>query len=166
MNTAETTELGFKRALVPLDGSMVAEAILPQFLRLAHPLGMEVALVRVVVPTVEPAAIEEALVEIGDTAPTMERMLDDADRYLRAVAATTVFDGLKVLTTVRSGEAPQEIIASARELGADVIAMTTHGRTGLKRLLFGSVAEAVLRRADVPVFMLRAAHLEAAMRAA
>ena len=166
MNTAETTELGFKRALVPLDGSMVAEAILPQFLRLAHPLGMEVALVRVVVPTVKPAAIEEALVEIGDTAPTMERMLDDADSYLRAVAATAVFDGLKVLTTVRSGEAPQEIIASARELGADVIAMTTHGRTGLKRLLFGSVAEAVLRRADVPVFMLRAAHLEAAMRAA
>jgi hypothetical protein len=42
--------------------------------------------------------------------------------------------------------------------------MTTHGRTGLKRLLFGSVAEAVVRRADVPVFMLRAAHLEAAAR--
>jgi nucleotide-binding universal stress UspA family protein len=44
--------------------------------------------------------------------------------------------------------------------------MTTHGRTGLKRLLFGSVAEAVLRMADVPVFMVRAAHLEAAVRVA
>jgi nucleotide-binding universal stress UspA family protein len=163
MNTLETTELGFKRALVPLDGSMVAEAILPQFLRLAHPLGMEVALIRVVVPPVTPSAIEEASTEIGDTAPPMERMLDEADSYLRAVAATPVFEGLKVLTTVRSGEAPQEIIASARELGADVIAMSTHGRTGLKRLLFGSVAEAVVRMADVPVFMLRAARLEAAM---
>jgi len=93
-------------------------------------------------------------------------MLDEADTYLRAVAAAPAFEGLHVLTTVRSGEAPQEIIASARELGADVIAMTTHGRTGLRRLLFGSVAEAVLRMADVPVFMLRAAHLEAAMRVA
>ena len=44
--------------------------------------------------------------------------------------------------------------------------MTTHGRTGLKRLLFGSVAEAVVRRADVLVFMLRAAHLEGAARVA
>jgi nucleotide-binding universal stress UspA family protein len=70
------------------------------------------------------------------------------------------------MTTVRTGEPPDEIIASAREVGADVIAMTTHGRTGLKRLLFGSVAEAVLRMADVPVFMLRAAQLEAAIRVA
>jgi nucleotide-binding universal stress UspA family protein len=93
-------------------------------------------------------------------------MLEEAEGYLRAVAATPLFEGLQVLTTVRSGEAPQEIITSARELKADVIAMTTHGRTGLKRLLFGSVAEAVLRMADVPVFMLRAAHLEAAMRVA
>jgi hypothetical protein len=51
MKTPQTTDLGFKRARVPLDGSMVAEAILPTFLPLAYPLGMEVALIRVVVPT-------------------------------------------------------------------------------------------------------------------
>lgn len=165
MKTPETTQLGYQRALVPLDGSMVAEAILPQFLRLAHPLGMDVALVRVVVPAaIKSAATEEA--PAGNAAPTMERMLDEADRYLRSVAALPVFEGLKVMTTVRTGEPPDEIIASAREIGADVIAMTTHGRTGLKRLLFGSVAEAVLRMADVPVFMLRAVQLEAAMRVA
>jgi nucleotide-binding universal stress UspA family protein len=105
-------------------------------------------------------------VDLASTTPSIERLLEEADAYLRAVAATPLFEGLEVLTTVRSGEAPQEIIASAREIGADVIAMTTHGRTGLKRLLFGSVAEAVVRRADVPVFMLRAAHLEAAARVA
>lgn len=165
MKTPETTQLGYQRALVPLDGSMVAEAILPQFLRLAHPLGMDVALVRVVVPAaIKSTATEEA--PAGNAAPTMERMLDEADRYLRSVAALPVFEGLKVMTTVRTGEPPDEIIASAREIGADVIAMTTHGRTGLKRLLFGSVAEAVLRMADVPVFMLRAVQLEAAMRVA
>ena len=165
MNTSHATGLDFKRALVPLDGSLMAEAILPSFLRLAHPLGMEIALMRVV-PTVKPAAVEETSVALGNSAPMIERMLDQADTYLRAVAAAPAFEGLHVLTTVRSGEAPQEIIASARELGADVIAMTTHGRSGLRRLLFGSVAEAVLRMADVPVFMLRAAHLEAAMRVA
>jgi len=129
MKTSRTAELGFKRAVVPLDGSMVAEAIVP--------LGMEVALTRVVVPTVKPAAVEETSVELGSAAPTIAKMLEEADAYLRGVAATPVFEGLKVLTTVRSGEAPQEIIASAKKLGADVIAMTTHGRTGLKRLLLG-----------------------------
>ena len=163
MDTPETMALGFKRALVPLDGSLVAEAILPQFLRMAHALSMDVALIRVVVPTLNPVAIEEAPAEVANNAPTIERILDEADNYLRSVAALPAFDGLKVMTTVRTGEAPQEIIAAAREIGADIIAMTTHGRTGLKRLLFGSVAEAVLRMADIPVFILRAAHLEAAM---
>ena len=167
MKTPETTQLGFKRALVPLDGSLVAEAILPQFLRLAHPLGMDVTLIRVVVPAVvKSVPTEEAPAAPGNAAPTMERMLDEADSYLRSVAALPVFEGLKVMTTVRTGEPPDEIIASAREVDADVIAMTTHGRTGLKRLLFGSVAEAVLRMADVPVFMLRAAQLGPAIRVA
>jgi len=166
MDTAQSTDPGFKRALIPLDGSLVAEAILPAFLPLAHPLGMEVALVRVVVPTVKAVPVDEVPVESVAAVPSIERMLEDAEAYLRAVAATPVFDGLKVVTTVRSGEAPHEIIAAAREIDADVIAMTTHGRTGLKRLLFGSVAEAVLRMADIPVFMLRAAFLEAAVRVA
>ena len=166
VNAMQTTEPGFKRALIPLDGSLVAEAILPSFLRLAHPLGMEVALVRVVVPTVRPVPVDEVPVESPSAVPSIERMLEEADAYLHAVAATPAFEGLKVLTTVRSGDAPHEIIASARQMGADVIAMTTHGRSGLKRLLFGSVAEAVLRMADIPVFMLRAAHLEAAVRVA
>jgi len=166
MDTAQSTDPGFKRALIPLDGSLVAEAILPAFLPLAHPLGMEVALVRVVVPTVKAVPVDEVPVESVAAVPSIERMLEDAEAYLRAVAATPVFDGLKVVTTVRSGEAPHEIIAAAREIDADVIAMTTHGRTGLKRLLFGSVAEAVLRMADIPVFTLRAAFLEAAVRVA
>ena len=48
-----------------------------------------------------------------------------------------------------------EIVAAARESRADLIAMTTHGRSGLTRLVFGSMAEAVLRRAAIPVLMLR-----------
>jgi nucleotide-binding universal stress UspA family protein len=69
-------------------------------------------------------------------------------------------------TSVRTGQAPEQISAAARESDADLIAMTTHGRTGLRRLLFGSVAEAVPRTSHVPVFVLRAAQVEAVRRVA
>lgn len=68
MKTSETDDFGFKRALVPLDGSMVAEAILPAFLPLAQPLGMELALVRVIVPTVKPVPVEDVPVAPGSSA--------------------------------------------------------------------------------------------------
>ena len=58
-------------------------------------------------------------------------------------------------TDARAGEPVAEIVAAARETGADVIAMTTHGRSGFGRILFGSVAEAVLRQAEMPVLMIR-----------
>jgi nucleotide-binding universal stress UspA family protein len=67
---------------------------------------------------------------------------------------------------VRFGEAVAEILAGAREVGADLIAMTTHGRGGLGRLLFGSVAEAVLRQAETPVFLMRQTKAQVAARAA
>jgi len=152
---------GFRRAIVPLDGSMVAEAILPWFLRMAQPLGLEVVLVRIV-PTVQSTAMEDPR-HAGDN---IERVRQEAVDYLRAVASMPAFDGLHVITTVRTGEADVEIIEAAHEFQADLIAMTTHGRTGLRRLLFGSVAEAVLRTADVPVVVVRAAGAEVARRAA
>jgi nucleotide-binding universal stress UspA family protein len=67
---------------------------------------------------------------------------------------------------VRPGLPAAEIVDAARELHADLIAMTTHGRSGLRRLMFGSVAEAVLHHSDVPVFLLRATEAEVAGRAA
>ena len=67
---------------------------------------------------------------------------------------------------VRRGEPAEEILAGAREAGADLIAMTTHGRSGLGRLLFGSGAEAVLRQSEVPVFLMRQTEFQVAARAA
>ena len=63
--------------------------------------------------------------------------------------------GVRVTTDVRYGEPVAEIVAAARETEAGLIAMTTHGRSGFGRLLFGSVAEAVLRQAEIPVLMMR-----------
>ena len=74
--------------------------------------------------------------------------------------------GLTVQTAVRTGDASPEIVAGAREEQADLIAMTTHGRGGLRRLLSGSTADGVLRHASVPVFLLRRTEAELASRAA
>ena len=152
----------YKRALVPLDGSMVAEAIVPFILEIAGPLDMEVALLRVVIPA-PPLVVEGSSHVIVED---VEKLRTDADEYLNSVAAGLRGRGVRVTVQVRFGEAVAEILAGAREVEADLIAMTTHGRGGLGRLLFGSVAEAVLRQAEIPVFMMRQTKAQVAARSA
>jgi nucleotide-binding universal stress UspA family protein len=149
----------YKRALIPLDGSAVAESIVPFILEIAGPLDMEVTLVRVLVPT--PLAVEGAVV-FDD----VEKLRADAEAYLAGVAAELRGKGVRVTTTVRQGEPVDQILAVARDADADLIAMTTHGRSGLSRLLFGSIAAAVLVRAEVPVFMMRQTAAQVRARAA
>lgn len=152
----------YRRVVVPLDGSREAEAVLPAVLRLAGPVGMEVSLVRVV-PAVPTGAIEGAG---RATLHEVTRVREEAEAYLADVCARWGAAGLRVTTTVRAGDPAREIIAVARDAGADLIAMTTHGRTGLGRILFGSVAEEVLRTADVPVLAVRLTAADAARQAA
>ena len=152
----------YKRALVPLDGSMVAESIIPFILEIAGPLDMEVAVVRVLVP-VPPMAVEGTRhVVIEDVA----KLRAEAEEYLASIAADLRAKGVSVTTAVRRGEPVAEILAGAREVDADLIAMTTHGRSGLSRLLFGSVAAAVLSHAEIPVFLMRQTAAQVAARAA
>jgi len=150
----------YKRALIPLDGSAVAESILPFILEIAGPLDMQVTLVRVIVPS-PPVAIEGA-VAIDD----VEKLREEAETYLAAAASELRAKGLRVTTTVRRGEPVDEILTAASEADADLIAMTTHGRSGLSRLVFGSIAAAVLARAEVPVFMMRQTAAQVRARAA
>jgi nucleotide-binding universal stress UspA family protein len=152
----------YKCALVPLDGSMVAESIVPFILEIAGPLDMEVALLRVVVPA-PPIVVEGSSHVIVED---VEKLRTDAEEYLNSVAASLRGRGVRVTVQVRFGEAVAEILAGAREVGADLIAMTTHGRGGLGRLLFGSVAEAVLRQAEIPVFLMRQTKAQVAVRSA
>ncbi len=152
----------YRRALVPLDGSMIAEAIVPFILEIAGPLDMEVALLRVVVPS-PPMVIEGSTHAVVDDMPKLRA---DAQAYLASIASALGARGVRVTTHVRSGETVGEILAGARESEADLIAMTTHGRGGLGRLLFGSIAEAVLRQAEIPVFLMRQTKAQVAARAA
>jgi nucleotide-binding universal stress UspA family protein len=152
----------YRRALVPLDGSMIAEAIVPFILEIAGPLDMEVALLRVILPT-PPVMVEGGGAMVVDD---VEQLRARAEEYLASVATGLRARGVRATTQVRFGNAVGEILAGAREAEADLIAMTTHGRGGLGRLLFGSVAEAVLRQAEIPVFLMRQTQAQVAARAA
>jgi len=111
------------------------------------------------------ATVEKRLAEFNKHAPPPP--VEPSQEYLTAIAAELRAKGLRVDTQVRVGtNAVEEILAGARDVGADLIAMTTHGRGGLGRLLFGSVAEAVLRQADIPVFLMRQTKAQVAARAA
>ena len=150
----------YRRVLVPLDGSRVAEAILPFIEQIAGPLDMEVLLVRVV-PLTSMDVVGMAK-ESQAGAPILREL--DAQGYLEPLVASLKAKGVRAGARVRIGDPATEIVAAAKEINADLIAMTTHGRSGLGRLLFGSVAEAVLRGSPIPVFLLRTS--EAALESA
>lgn len=141
----------YKRVVVPLDGSALAEAILPFITDIAGPLDLEVVLLRVLVP-VPPDIVEGSARVVVDDLVTRR---DDAEAYLAQLAEELTASGIRTKVDVRRGDPVREILAGAQDAGADLIAMTTHGRSGLGRLLFGSVAEAVLREAEIPVFLMR-----------
>jgi nucleotide-binding universal stress UspA family protein len=151
----------YKRALIPLDGSVVAEGVVPFTLEVAGPLGLDVTLLRVVVPGPPPSVVEAGPIVIDHT----EELCAEAESYLEPIAAQLRAGGVRATIEVRCGDPVAEILAGARETRADLIIMTTHGRTGLKRLLFGSVAEAMLRQTVVPVFLLRQTEAQIAARA-
>ena len=152
----------YRRVMVPLDGSPVAESIIPFIADIAGPLDMEIVLLRVVTPVaVQAGAPVPGVIQDEVAAKTTE-----ARDYLARVAAELWQRGIRAQVRVRTGTPVHEILAATRECVANFIAMTTHGRSGLSRLLFGSVAEAVLRLADIPVLVMRLTAADAHARAA
>ena len=141
----------YKRVIVPLDGSALAEGMLRFVVDIARPLDLEVALLQVV--KAAPPYLTETMKAL--VLENAERSLAEARAYLAGLGDDLSAKGIRVRIEVRGGDPVDEIVACAREIDADLIAMTTHGRTGLGRLLFGSVAEAVLRQAEIPVFLMR-----------
>jgi nucleotide-binding universal stress UspA family protein len=116
-----------------LDGSANAERVLPLAARLAKASGTPLRLLRVHGP--------------GEGAEAM--------RYLTRVHARLERRGVAALVEARRGFSAHGILRYAGEVGADLLCLTTHGRTGLRRMLFGSVAEEVVRRSPCPVLALR-----------
>jgi nucleotide-binding universal stress UspA family protein len=153
----------YERILVPLDGSALAEAILPFTEQVAGPLDAEVILLSVVAP-ITPI---EAVAGAGYVAPDSFTLRElDAKRYLAEVQARLSKKGIRSRGIAVVGLPSEEILAAVKTTGADLVAMTTHGRSGLGRALFGSVAEAVLRASPVPVLLIRMTSKTATLAAA
>lgn len=145
--------VAFRTLMVPLDGSDLAERVLNYAEHLARPTHAEVVLLRVTA-TPSPLAWADPAAPAVAMAPTADEIAQDAERYLQAAAERVAARGIRVRPLVVGGEASSEIIRQAGVLGADLIAMTTHGRGGIERALFGSVADAVVRAAPCPIFLL------------
>jgi nucleotide-binding universal stress UspA family protein len=139
----------FERILVPLDGSPRAEMILPQLGRILRHEDAEILLVRAVyVPPMPP--------DWGMATDDLRRReREEAQRYLHDVARRFSEKGAKVHGRVLMGRPPEAILDAVYEEEASLIAMATHGRGGLARFAFGSVAEKLLRTADVPLLLVR-----------
>lgn len=144
------------RVLVPLDGSEASEAVLPVVERLAAPRGLRIVLLEVI--DARPSApLEDSSIRLGERLVELAAFRrEEAERYLAKVAEPLKERGLPVEWAVRQGNPAETIAALATEVRADLIAMATHGRGGLERLFFGSVAEGVLEQAPVPVLLLKA----------
>jgi nucleotide-binding universal stress UspA family protein len=141
----------YKRVLIPLDGSTGADAIVPLIVQIAGPLDIAVRLLGVVEP-IQPMMVENARSLMVHDVAVRTRY---AEEYLAPIASMLRARGIDADWEVRRGSPATTILAAAKSWGADLIAMSTHGRGGIGRLLFGSVAEQVLRHAEVPVFMMR-----------
>jgi nucleotide-binding universal stress UspA family protein len=142
----------FRRIVVPLDGSPLSEAILPEIERLAANTPTQVILLSV-------APIPETIERRDDTIAYLDQLMQEEatelQRYLARHAHRLIAAGVRVQTRVRFGDPATEIVACADEEEADAIAMCTHGRSGLDRLIHGSVAGTVLRSTRRPVLLLR-----------
>jgi Ala-tRNA(Pro) deacylase len=141
-----------RRLVVPLDGSRLAETVLPHVRRLAADASLAVVLLRV--GSLPPVIEDEPPIILDDSAAAEERQLG---LYLQEQAPRLATSGASVQTRVRLGDPASEIVRCAEEEQADAIAMSTHGHTGLERLLQGSVAAAVLRAARRPLLFIRPA---------
>jgi len=150
----------YERILVPLDGSKVGEAALPYVEELVSKLALvtkvEVTLLQVVSSLAHYVIAGEASASIPYTEQEMEQIKKKAIDYLDKVGEGLRSKGAIVRAKVETGNAAKGINKVADETNADLIAMSTHGRSGFSRLALGSVTDKILRGGDIPVLVIRA----------
>jgi nucleotide-binding universal stress UspA family protein len=140
----------YKKILVPLDGSLLAETVLPHAKALAKSEGAELILLHV---TVAPPQYLFAQNPVeGENIVKM--IVKEAVDYMEAEVSILQTEGVKVIGIMRDGLVPDMILNIAEETHADMIAMSTHGHSGSQDLLMGNVADYVLRYSHIPVMLL------------
>ena len=143
----------YKKILVPLDGSKRAEMIRPHVRALASRFQAKVVLMMVIEPTALADGCGQTVTSISEE--VLKAKIAEAGVYLDGVKAKLHNKGIDCKTLVAHGPVVETIVSAAESENADLIAMTSHGRGGISRLFYGSVAAGILNRVDRPLFIIR-----------
>jgi nucleotide-binding universal stress UspA family protein len=147
--------MNVRSILLPTDFSECAARAVPFAAQLARLTGARVVCLHVV-ESVAPAVGWSPLgAEPLPAADVGEQLADSATRELPTISGSEEFAGLEVEDVIVHGEAASEIVRVAAQRGIDLIVISSHGRTGLGRILFGSTAESVVRHAHCPVLVVK-----------
>lgn len=153
----------YRRVLVTLDGSMLAEQVLPHVKALLEGRQSVQVYLLAVVQLVDYAAASAMAYPMSmlpsrviDEDAERRRIEEELHNYLRSVEHQLAREGVTVSSEVRFGRPAEEIISFANDMQIDLITMCTHGRSGLARWAYGSVADRVLHAARCPVLLVRA----------
>ncbi len=141
----------YKRILLPLDGSPLAEQALPHTIAIAERFQSELILLQVIVPLPRPPTTAEAAILRAEEATAVL-----VREYLEHVAASVQEHGITVQVITIEGRPHFQILQYAETNQVDMIVMCSRGQSGLSRWMIGSVADRVMRGANVPVLLLRA----------
>jgi nucleotide-binding universal stress UspA family protein len=142
----------YRRILVPLDGSNRAEAILPHVENLAQRYGAQVVLLQVVEV---PRLILTESMDLATYQDVLAQRAEDGRAYLATIQQDLARKGIQARTIIAHAPVVNAIIDTAQEEAVDLIALASHGRTGLSRVFYGSVAAGVLHRIDRPLLLIR-----------
>lgn len=148
----------FKRILVPLDGSPMSERALPAALALAQKFNSQILLLEVLdIPnSTPPTSDQEALMGwIGWVREARQQAHQEAQDYLETLQGELDRQGVKTRVLLRDAAPAEDILDVASAEAIDLVVMSSHGRSGLARWTFGSVAEKVVRHSPCPVLVIR-----------
>jgi nucleotide-binding universal stress UspA family protein len=143
----------YKTILVPLDGSKRAEAILPHVENLARSFNSKVIFFKVAEPSL---MLEyDEVIDMSMYLEKSDKQKKEAESYLASLQETFREKGIKARTYIGHGPVVKAIIDAAGHENAGLVAMASHGRGGLFRTFYGSVAAGVLQRIDRPLLLIR-----------
>lgn len=146
----------YQHIMVPMDGSELAECVLPHVEAIAGGCHVpEVTLVHVL-PHLHLYDYAEQRLMPDERQKLTSQATDSARKYLKTKVAELKRKGIAAGYTLLSGEPIKQLVSYAEEKGIDLIIISTHGRSGISQIVWGSVAESLLRTACVPVLMIRA----------
>jgi nucleotide-binding universal stress UspA family protein len=148
----------YKKIMVPLDGSKLAECVMPHIEKVIKDKGAsEVVLVQAVEPVVIPYGREVAEIKSMEQLEAYEvHNRVAAEKYLKGVVEQLTKAGIKARAEIISGKAADELIKYAGKQQFDLIVIASHGRSGISRMVWGSVAERLFHHVNVPVLIIRA----------